>query len=264
MEFDVKIYKRLNGHMIIEDYSKDYDQYIPENYTVQQHDRYKYSESKTINVIMHISTNKETLVDVFLHNHDQLIPDPTDLDNLIYDVETTPFIVFQDGYYHIHHVVLPTMDWYENTYLKQNDEYRQYFDVVYVIGRDNKFYKIIDNQFTECVIEEILVRNTSNTTIQKCIIDVFYTGFLRECYVKHCKALFNKITKPCDYNCKPQDLGDLEFKRDFIWMLLNVLDYQIECGQYMESQRLLEMCTECSGFCNNFKSNEKHAGCGCA
>jgi hypothetical protein len=36
----------------------------------------------------------------------------------LYDLEKTDFDVHKDGYYNVNHVVLPTMDWYNNTYLQ--------------------------------------------------------------------------------------------------------------------------------------------------
>jgi hypothetical protein len=34
----------------------------------------------------------------------------------LYDLEKTDFILKKDGYYNVNHIVLPTMDWYLNTY----------------------------------------------------------------------------------------------------------------------------------------------------
>ena len=48
MEFSIDIHTHLNGEIIIEDFSKEYDQYIPENIEeVISYDYYKYSESAT-------------------------------------------------------------------------------------------------------------------------------------------------------------------------------------------------------------------------
>ena len=127
MEFDIDIHTGLNGKITIEDYSLEYDQYFPENQIVQEYGRYKYSECKTLNVVMKINTDKIILTDVLLHDHDQLVEDPTEPGSYIYDLETTDFTVKRDGYYNVHHMVLPTMDWFTNTYLKQDEEYRKAF-----------------------------------------------------------------------------------------------------------------------------------------
>ena len=64
MEFSIDIHTGLNGKVTIEDYSNEYDQYFPENQIIQEYGRYKYSECKTLNVIMKINSGKDTLVDL--------------------------------------------------------------------------------------------------------------------------------------------------------------------------------------------------------
>ena len=157
------------------------------------------------------------------------------------------------------------MKWYNNTYLGQDDDYRVAFDSVYVIGDDNKLYKLSEGEFVECTVKEIIERNHEGTTIEKCIIDVFYTGFLQMCYISYCRKLFSKLTKGCNYACAPEDTKDLTYARDFLWMVLNTIDYQISFKQYMEAQRVLEMTNYCGGFCKNLELNAgPNTGCGCA
>ena len=265
MEFDIDIHTGLNGKITVEDYSQEYDQYFPENQITQEYGRYKYSESKTLNVIMKINSGKVILVDVLLHDHDQLVEDPTTPGNYLYDVEVTDFTVKRDGYYNVHHIVIPNMKWYYDTYLTQNDDYRAGFNSVYVIGDDNKLYKLVNGEFVECTVKEIVERNHEGTTIEKCIIDVFYTGFLQMCYINYCKKLFQKLTKGCNFACAPEDTKDLTYARDFLWMVLNVIDYQISFKQYMEAQRVLEMTNYCGGFCQNQELNAgPNTGCGCS
>ena len=265
MEFDIDIHTGLNGSITIEDYSQEYAQYYPENQIIQEYGRYKYSECKTLNVIIKINTGKVTLMDVLLHNHDQLEEDPLNPGTYLYDLEKSEFTVKQDGYYNVNHIVLPTMKWFNNTYLVQDSEYRSAFEAIYVIGDDNKLYKFVNEEFVECTVKEILERNHEGTTIEKCIIDVFYTGFLQMCYINYCRKLFQKLTKNCNYACAPENTKELTYARDFLWMVLNTIDYQISFKQYMEAQRVLEMTNYCGNFCKN---QELHAGpstgCGCS
>ena len=265
MEFDIDIHTGLNGKITIEDYSQEYNQYFPDKQDGQEPGRYKYSECKTLNVIMKIDSGKITLVDVLLHNHDQLVEDPTTPGSYLYDLEKTEFTVRKDGYYNVNHIVLPTMDWFKNTYSKQTDDYRSAFDSVYIIADDNKICKLVNNDFVECTIKEIIERNHEGTTIEKCIIDVFYTGFLQLCYINYCRKLFAKLTKGCNYECSQDDVKDLTYIRDFLWMTLNTIDYQISFKQYMEAQRLLEMTNYCGSFCQNQELNAgPNTGCGCS
>lgn len=265
MEFSIDIHTGLNGNITIEDYSQEYDQYFPENQIIQEYGRYKYSESKTLNVIMKINSGKVTLVDVLLHDHDQLVEDPMNPNSYLYDLEKTDFTVHKDGYYNVNHIVIPTMDWYLNTYQQQDDEYRKAYETVYIIDSDNKLYKLTEEGFVECTIKEIIERNHEGTTIQKCMIDVFYTGFLQLCYINYCRKLFQKLTKGCNFACAPEDTKELTYIRDFLWMVLNVIDYQISFKQYMEAQRVLEMTNYCGGFCQNQELNAgPNTGCGCS
>ena len=265
MEFDIDIHTGLNGKITIEDYSQEYDQYFPENQTTQEYGRYKYSECKTLNVIMKIDSGKITLIDVLLHDHDQLVEDPTTPGSYLYDLEKTDFTVKKDGYYNVNHIILPTKDWFNNTYLIQTDDYRKAFESVYIIDTDNKLYKYVEGEFIECTIKEIIERNPEGTTIEKCIIDVFYTGFLQLCYINYCRKLFTELTKGCNKECSSEKVKDLTYIRDFLWMALNVIDYQISFKQYMEAQRVLEMTNYCGNFCQNQELNAgPNTGCGCA
>lgn len=265
MEFDIDIHTGLNGKITIEDYSREYDQYFPENQITQERGRYKYSECKTLNVIMKINSGTITLIDVLLHNHDQLVEDPTNPGTNLYDLEKSEFTVKKDGYYNINHIVLPTMEWFNNTYLVQSDDYRKAFSTVYVIDEDNKLYKYSNDTFVECTIKEIVERNHEGTTIEKCIIDVFYTGYLQRCYINYCRKLFSKLTQGCNYECVQDNVEDLTYIRDFLWMTLNTIDYQISFKQYMEAQRVLEMTNYCGNFCQNQELNAgPSTGCGCS
>jgi hypothetical protein len=265
MEFDIDIHTGLNGKITIEDYSREYDQYFPETQPKQTAGRYKYSECKTLNVIMKINSDKVTLIDVLLHKHNQLEEDPTNKGTDIYNVEKTEFEVKQDGYYNVQHIVLPTLDWYTDTYLTHDSDYKDSFETIYVIGDDNKLYKRSSDSWVECTVKEIIERNHEGTTIEKCTIEVFYTGFLQMCYISYCQKLFSKLTKGCNYACAPEETKDLTYARDFLWMILNTIDYQISFKQYMEAQRVLEMTNYCGGFCKNLELNAgPKTGCGCA
>lgn len=265
MEFDINIKTGLKGNIIIEDYSREYDQYIAEEeLQAAQYGKYKYSQSKTINIITKITTESQSTLAVLLHNHDQLIDDPTDPGSYVYDLERTSFKVDQDGYYHIHHLVIPTEEWYNEVYVNSSDDYKSNFTNIYFIDVNNNFYTVIDGNKQQCDLQVIVSRNCYGTNIEEQIVDIFYTGFLKECYIKYCKKIFATLTKTGYNNCKQDQTTDLEYFRDLIWMLLNVLEYQINCKQYLEAQRMLEMVTKCGGFCNESKSYDTHRGCGCA
>lgn len=265
MEFNINVNTNLSGKIIIEDYSREYNQYFSETSDVQTPEQYKYSESKTIDVLTKVDlSGNEQIVKYLIHNHDQLIPDPTDLTNEIYDLEKTTIFLNKDGYYKIYHIILPTMDWYENTYNNYINSDKQTISQIYIID-DNNIFKYNDEELEPVELEELICRNIDGTTIKKCIIDVFYTGFLQECYINYCKQLFQKLTKNCNHDCIPENIKEITYIRDFLWMTLNIIDYNISCNQYIEAQRLLELVNYCGGFCKNQKLNiNANEDCGCS
>ena len=261
MEFDIDICTGVSGRIIIEDCSYDYGQYYSETETKQEYGRYKYSECKTLNVVNKVTTTNSTLIDVLVHDH-KPIENPENPDEIIYGVEQTTVSLKKDGYYTINHIVLPTMKWLNDTYLVSDESYKNSFSTIYIIGDDNKVYKYINDDLLECELREITGRNSEGTTIEKCLLDVFYTGNLQNCYIYYCKKLFEKLG--AGNNCPPKKTEELTYARDFLWMLLNIIDYQISFKQYMESQRLLELSDYCGGFCSKVKAYVgSDVGCNC-
>lgn len=240
MEFSIDIHTEITGEVKIEDFSKEYGQYIDEE-VITSYDYYRYDQSVTLNAIMKMNVNSITLLDVLLNNH-------TD------DIDSCSFKATQDGYYVVEHIILPTFDWYNNA----SDEYKSYYKYIYITDGE-KLYKEIDGKLEECTVKEIIERNVEGTTIKKCKIDIFFTGFLQQCYINFCKNLFEQLLTTCNRKL----LENETFSRDFIWMTLNVIDYLIGFKQYMEAQRIIENFQKCGDFCKSVKSKYKHT-CGCS
>lgn len=238
MEFSIDIHTNQNGEITIEDFSKEYGQYIDEDLEViTSYDSYKYSESSTLNAIIKTSTCKIELIDVLLSEHDECL-------------DSNTFNVSEDGFYTIEHIILPNLKWLENS----SEEYLNYYETIYVTDNE-KVYKMTDNILEECTIKEIMQRNVEGTTIKKCKVNVFFTGNLQQCYINICKNLFDNLLTKC-----PEEINT--FDRDFIWMTLNIIDYLIGFNQFMEAQRLLELFNKCGGICNKpYKHNTLSCGC---
>lgn len=239
MEFSIEVHNSPNGEITINDFSKEYGQYIDEDLEViTSFDSYKYSECVTLNTITKIGTCDITLIDVLLNEH-------------IEELDSCVFKVKKDGYYVVDHFVLPNMKWLENS----SDEYKQYYETIYVTD-GQKIYKQINGELEECTIKEIMERNIEGTTIKKCKIEIFFTGNLQQCYINHCKKIFTDSLGKCE------SYGDT-YARDFIWMTLNIIDYLIGFKQFMEAQRILETFDKCGGFCNTHKIKNT-VSCGCS
>ena len=161
MEFSIDIKTTIDGEITVLDLAKDYRQYMEEDVIEgTSHDIYKYSESATLNTIIKISTKDATLLDVLLDDHSS-------------EIDSCTFKVKDDGYYVVDHIVLPTLKWLDNT----TEDFLEYYDTVYVTDGE-KVYKAIGKSLEECTVREILERNSENTTIMKCKIDIVYTGNL--------------------------------------------------------------------------------------
>lgn len=174
MEFSIDIHTHLDGGILIEDFSKEYGQYIDEDLdVVTSYDMYKYSESATLNTIIKVSIGDATLIDVLLNSHEN-------------DMDSCRFHVKDDGYYVVDHLIIPNMKWYENA----TEEYKEYYEAIYITDGE-KLYKEVEGELEECTVKEVLERNIEGTTIKKCKVDIFFTGNLQQCYINYCKKLFD-------------------------------------------------------------------------
>lgn len=139
MEFSIDVHTNPNGEITIEDFSKEYGQYIKEDVEIiTSYDSYKYSESSTLNAIMQISTCKIELIDVLLSEHDDCL-------------DSNTFNVSKDGFYTIEHIILPNIKWLENS----SKEYLSYYETIYVTDNE-KVYKLVNDKLEECTIKEIM------------------------------------------------------------------------------------------------------------
>lgn len=242
MEFSVDIHTQINGEITIEDFSKEYMQYIDEDVeVVTTFDLFKYSESATLNSVIKLGLCDAVLIDVLINNHSE-------------DLDSCTFKVTDDGYYIIDHIVLPNMKWYENA----SEEYKNYYETIYVTDGE-KLYKEVEEELVECTVKEVLERNTEGTTIKKCKIDVIFTGNMQQCYINYCKKIFNNLLNQCYKKENDYDI----YARDFIWMTLNIIDYLVGFKQFMEAQRIIEMFQSCGGFCKK-GTEHRQVSCGCS
>ena len=85
----------------------------------------------------------------------------------------------------------------------------------------------------------------------------FCTCRLKKCYIKVCQEIFNKRAT---ISCNTDGIDKfLVYKRDLLSSTLNVINYMVEMGQYIEASRLLERVTGCNGLC---EQNKTDCGCG--
>lgn len=250
----IKIHNKDNYSLVITDLTQDSDEYVPESIvdaeTYYARNKFKYSDTCTINIIQK-NTIKESeidtsVVETIFTNHQ------TYLDEAYYKVES-------DGHYVIHHVILPTIDWFQEE-LQKKSSILDSGTAIYVCDCDT-IYKYQDKQLKEVTPEVISQVNTENTTISRVSVDQFSICYLYDCYISLCKQVFAKINLRC---LDRSNADDVKFKRDFLWMTINVIKYYVEFNQLYEAQRLLQEVNYCGGICNDQNlSASQSSGCGC-
>ena len=175
--------------------------------------------------------------------------------------DISEFQLKNDGKLTAYPFIIPTKQWvnkFTSEILFQTYPILIYYD-------NGQFYKSIDGGITSELITYELIKeiNPVTTNIAKCKKSTFSICFLYKCYINYCKQILEQnISK-----CITKD-SDLVFRRDFVWMTINVIKYYLENGQLDEAQRLLEETMSCNGFCksNILKyslTNNTVSGCGC-
>lgn len=257
----------------IKDNSQDNDFYLPEdvNDTFNLNTRYelkqfKYSQTYTVNHVQYTSTKGVTQLSTIYTDHSVY------LDEAYYEIP-------QDGYYTIFHFIIPNIEWLQEIVDRKLNFIKETSLVLYVTD-GNTIYsvnkqKLINAVFSETVqedtinvmdyvseiesLETLISSNVTDTTILLAKKDTFSINRLYDCYISISKDMFNTANIKClDKNDK-----DLIFKRDFLWMTINVLKYRVENSQLFEAQRILETVNGCGSFCKTSKPNLNISGCGC-
>lgn len=271
----------------INDLTRDSNQYAKENYCFFENNdltemgyiyalknKYKYSDTVTIDIIVKVTTESSSILTTLVSPHTYLSKDG---DVHITSLDENYYSPSSDGYYQIYHLILPVY----NSELKNGEKFKELLtneEMVYYSAAyqdDNvTFYKNYVNSetaITNCysiavsqsnVQEEVV--STENiiqvcSDISKEVLDTFVICNLTNCYIKLSKELING----CNFRCVQNNDEELTFKRDFVWMTLNVINYLVEKGDFLEAQRILEKVNTCGGFCGTTSSSSSSSGSGC-
>lgn len=244
MELNINIITDAHCKVIIEDNTE----YLSEASTGISKGSFKYSDTVSVVVLQHNKT-QETVV-----------KSPT------YDYHTSDYIevpVGFDGWFTINYIVLPNKDWFDREREKSSGSALSLYDIVYFV--DNGYiYKYVNGEIDGASIEEVLEVNPINTTISKTSKDYVSICFLQKCYVNLCQQIFNDRGFSQCWNKNSVD-SELVYKRDLVWMAINVIKYLTEFNQLAEVERIIEQINGCNGLC---KSNSTYqpasSGCGCS
>ena len=243
MELKINICTSESCKIIIQDLTDDYNRERSEDDISKP----KFTDTKSIVIIQKITSENSSIVDTQFITHDEN-------DVIIKDIS-----VGFDGWFKVYYLIIPTIDWINKFELS---EIKSNYTGIYFTNNDNKIYKVSSTgQYQEVQFEEIMERNTEDTTISRYVQDNLSICNLRKCYQDILNKIFNSnFIGRCFTNNIDKDLT---FKRDLLWMAINSLKYLVEFNQFAEAQRLLERLTSCNGLCNNNLTNSQRNGCGC-
>ena len=222
--------------------------YLPESSSVTVLNRFKYSETMSIDVLQY---NK-------MENPEIQVP--------IYSTHTTQsqgvvLPVNFDGWFSVYHIVLPTEEWFLKEKAKEDGSSLPLYQVVYFSDGTNIF-KYINGEIYSATLQEVIERNTEGTTISKIDKNYISICFLKKCYISLCQQIFNSRGFSKCWNKNSLD-DDLIYRRDLVWMTINVIKYMTQFNQLAEAQRIIERVGGCNGLCKSeFRQIANH-GCGC-
>lgn len=241
LNIDINTNKNCQCNITIEDKSE----YLSEDSVNFQKGYFKKSDTSSITLL-------------YLNN----IKEPS-IKSIVYDKDVP--IEF-DGWFTVYYLVLPTKEWFIKTQSNQSSvDILGIYDLIY-FTQNNSVYKY--NPKTQEIDEvldlsEILEINPTNTTISITKQDYISICFLTKCYINLCQQIFeSRGLIQCQNKNNIDD--ELIYKRDLVWMALNVIKYMVECNQLYEAERIIELLHSCNGVCNNEKTNTNNYGCGCS
>lgn len=242
MKLDISICADQNCTIkILEEKSGDY---LPETSTEQAFNRFKYSDTVSIDVLQlnKISGSEVYQPTISLRNEKKVITLP----------------VTFDGWFNVCHLVIPSERWFNSQLNSPNSSLGLYETVYYSDGEN--IYKYINNSSSIVQVSELILRNTEGTTISIVKKDYVSICYLKKCYLNICYQLFRSQAFGECFNSNIDD--ELRYRRDLVWMAINVIQYMVEDNQLAEAQRIITELEGCNGVCKQIES--KSTGCGCS
>ena len=244
MELNINVTTSDNCKIMVSDIST----YLAEDFSGTVKGKFKYSDTVSIDVLQHNKTTETVYRDPVYTKHDTLQP-------INIPVEF-------DGWFDVIHLVLPSIEWFNREINKSEGSALGLYDLVYFSdGID--IYKYLDGNVSQVTIIEVLEVNPINTTVSKTNRDYISICFLRKCYINLCQQIFEDRGFSRCWNKNKVD-SELIYKRDLVWMAINVIKYLTECEQLAEVERIIETIQGCNGLCVSSNLTSKTNGCGCS
>ena len=239
MELNINITTSNKCRIVVQDVST----YLAEDFSGIVKGKFKYSDTISIDVLQH----NQTLKTIYT-KHDTL--------------KSIDIPIGFDGWFSLVHLVIPNIEWFNKELEKTEGSALGLYNIVYFSdGID--IYKYINGETSQVTIDDILEINTVNTTISRISRDFVSICFLRKCYINLCQQIFNDRGISKCWN-KNKVNSELIYKRDLVWMAINVVKYLTQCEQLAEADRVIKTIQGCNGLCVSTNLTNSTNGCGCS
>lgn len=249
MELEVNICTNNDCNIIIQDVTSGDSGYLPESSSGIVKNRFKYSDTISIDVLQRHTVEKDELQLPVFNEHDNKD------ENIIMPITF-------DGWFGVYHIVLPTKDWFQRELDKTTASAIPMYNTVYY-SDGIYIYKYFDGISTTVSVEEIVERNVDDTTISRIYNDYVSICFLKKCYISLCQQIYNSRGFSKCWN-KDSTAAELAYKRDLVWMTINVVKYMVQSNQLAEAERIIERIGGCNGLCKSEYRKWPERGCGCS
>lgn len=250
MKLDIKVCTSNTCEVIVKDTTPVGENgYLPESFTGVAKDRFRRSDTISIDLlILNKTTGPEMQIPIFADGSREL--------------EKVNMPVKFDGWFSVCHIIIPSKKWLDNELAKETGSAADLYDVVY-FSDGSYLFKYVDGITYPATLQEIIDSNPEGTTISITFKNYVSICFLKKCYLSLCQQIFDSRGFSKCWNKNSID-GDLMFRRDLVWMALNVIKYRVEFNQLAEAQRIIEQIGGCNGLCKSeFRQTSTH-GCGCS
>lgn len=248
----------------IEDASKGY---LPESSDSVAKGRFKFSDTGLISIVYleRYNDKDKKVVKTVFNKHDYEKKNEGHLISIDFD-----------GVFTVYNVVLPTEDWFQRM-LIEHPEALLVYDALYTVDPEAKaIYKYIKHEdadmadltiddFDKSGVEslELIERNPEGTSISVSCGTFVSICYLLHCYLSLCQAIFEDQGFSECFSRGEID-SNLIWRRDVVWMALNVIRYLTEFNRLQEVQRIIELIGGCNGLCKGWYEHEGlKPDCGC-
>ena len=239
MELNINITTSDKCKIVVQDVST----YLAEDFSGIVKGKFKYSDTISIDVLQH----NQTLKTIYT-KHDTL--------------KSIDIPIGFDGQFSLVHLVIPNIEWFNKELEKTEGSALGLYDIVY-FSDGTDIYKYINGETSQVTIDEILEINSVDTTISRISRDFVSICFLRKCYINLCQQIFNDRGISKCWN-KNKVNSELIYKRDLVWMAINVVKYLTQCEQLAEADRVIKTIQGCNGLCVSTNLTNNTNGCGCS